>query len=78
MISDRTRAGIQHKIRTAGYKPGPQPKLKGKSLAYAKRRRRRDKISVPRIRVELLEQFGIEVSDKTLYNVTAPDHKGKR
>jgi len=77
MISERTRAGIQHKIRTEGYRPGPAPKLSGKALTFAKKRRRQ-KATVPQIRVELLNEFGIKVSDKTLYNVTAPPHKGKR
>lgn len=73
MISERTRAGIQHKIKTEGYRPGPQPKLHGKSLKFAQKRRKQ-RATVPLIRQELNEQFGIDVSEKTLYNVTvSPD-----
>lgn len=77
MISERTRAGIQHKIKTEGYRPGPQPKLHGKSLKFAQKRRKQ-RAAVPQIRQELKEQFGIEVSDKTLYIQTVGPDRGQK
>jgi DNA invertase Pin-like site-specific DNA recombinase len=69
MISERTRAGMQHKIRTTGYRPGPAPKLAG---APGKRAQelRDEWHTVPEIAAAIEKEFGLKVSKKTLYNQT--------
>ncbi len=66
MIRERTRAGIQHKMKTEGYRPGPEPKLKGKPQKRAQQLRD-DFKTVPEIKAIIADEFGIKVSDKTLY-----------
>lgn len=78
LISERTRAGMRHKMKTEGYVPGPLPKLDtmdGKPRKLADKLRA-DGLSVPRIQQELERQLGIKVSRKTLYNQTKPPGKG--
>lgn len=73
MIAERTRAGIQHKIKTEGYRPGPTPVLdqfEGRPRKMAKAMRKSGK-TVPEIRAAIENEFGIKVSLKTLYNQTA-------
>lgn len=74
LISERTRAGMQHKMATEGYVPGPVPILerdngKGKKIAQGLRD---DGKSVPQVQAELEQKHGIKVSRKTLYNQTKP------
>ncbi|MEO1419441.1 MAG: recombinase family protein [Pseudomonadota bacterium] len=69
MISERTRAGMQHKIRTEGYRPGPTPKLDGAPRTRAQELRN-EGLSVPQIVTQLIDEYGIKVSAKTLYNQT--------
>lgn len=77
MISERTRAGMQHKIRTTGYRPGPEPKLAG---APGKRAQelRDEWHSVPEIAAAIKDEFGLSVSLKTLYNQTRAPGKPPR
>lgn len=72
LISERTRAGIQHKMKTEGYQPGPTPKLDGKPRKRAQQLRNK-RYTVPEIAAAIEDEFGIKVSAKTLYNqTTAP------
>lgn len=77
MISERTRAGMQHKIRTEGYRPGPAPKLTGEPGKRAQQLRDEWR-TVPEIAAALKEEYGIKVSPKTLYNQTVPPKKPAR
>ncbi|MBC6444645.1 MAG: recombinase family protein [Alphaproteobacteria bacterium GM202ARS2] len=77
LISERTRAGIRHKMETEAYKPGPVPKLQGKPIKYAQKRRNAGAF-VWQIIDELNEKFGIEVSAKTVYNNTVGPSRTRR
>lgn len=71
MIRERTRAGMQRKIKE-GYRPGPTPKLDlfdGKPRALADKLRKEGMV-VPKIATEIDREFGLKVSLKTLYNQT--------
>ena len=71
MIRERTRAGIQRKIKE-GYRPGPTPKLDllgGKPRQLAKKLRG-EGVTVPKIAAAIEQEFGLKVSLKTLYNQT--------
>jgi DNA invertase Pin-like site-specific DNA recombinase len=70
MISERTRAGMQHKIRTTGYRPGPAPKLTGEPGKRAQELRDQWH-TVPEIMARIEQEYGIKVSKKTLYNQTS-------
>lgn len=79
LISERTRAGLQYKIEHEGYRPGPIPKLDGKPKEIDGEmltprefaQSMRDSFSTVReIQAALLEEYGIKVSIKTLYNQT--------
>lgn len=79
LISERTRAGMQHKIKTEGYVPGPVAKL---DTQGGKPRKRADELreggmSAPKIAAAIKEEFGITVSSKTIYNQTKPPGKGE-
>lgn len=74
MISERTRAGIRHKIKNEGYRPGPAPKLDGQPRKRAQMLRNKFK-SVPEIAQAIEKEFGIKVSAKTLYNQTVAPNK---
>ena len=84
MIRERTRAGIQHKIKTEGYRPGPLPKLDadpkkigGKLFTPRQwaQKLRDDGKPIPEIKQLLLDEFGISISHKTLYLQTVSDAK---
>lgn len=77
MISERTRAGMQHKILTTGYRPGPTPKLDGAPRERAQELRNEWR-SVPEIATAIKDEFDIDVSWKTLYNQTVSPIKPKR
>jgi DNA invertase Pin-like site-specific DNA recombinase len=76
MISERTRAGIQHKMRTQGYRPGPVPKLEGEPQKRAQQLRN-EGMTVPQIVDAIQDEFGIKVSRKTLYLQTVSPTSGK-
>ncbi len=77
LISERTRAGIQYKIKHEGYRPGPAPKLDGKPRKRAQQLRNQFK-TVPEIAQAIEDEFGIKVSAKTLYLQTTAPGKGKK
>jgi DNA invertase Pin-like site-specific DNA recombinase len=76
MISERTRAGIQHKIKHEGYRPGPAPKLDGKPRKRAQTLRNQHK-TIPEIQAAIKDEFDIDVSKKTLYLQTVSPTKRK-
>lgn len=79
LISERTRAGMLHKIATEGYRPGPLPildRLGGKPRKRANQLRKQGR-TVPQIQAALKDEFGLKVRLKTLYNQTvAKDRDG--
>lgn len=65
LISERTKAGLAVKI-AAGYRPGPDPKLKPHMAKWAQQLRDKG-FTAPQIVEKIKSRYKVEVSPRTIY-----------